>query len=657
MGRISKRAARVALALCLSALWMQSAAQVQQDDRFERAKLDFPQTVVLAEAPPVLDPPVTFLAEAPEIDGRLDPGLAGLPMRGFTRVWKSDPANPDVPCHYRLAYGTDFLYVYLEAEADELSFRDRAYQNGDGFALVLALPNAEGEPTEEFYVLACSAVNNPDLEWTRRIFWYYNVNDIFVRTGPDTRLEFQASNGRIGFELLLPWSDVPPHHPWISGDIGFNLRFAKAVGEYGRTEYKVHPGTIGAENMPRWYTRLTFEPPVVEGMPQTYVALGRGNASAGAACPATAVTVAGRPCMVEAILTAVGADRGDSLDARCRYDCAQGLTRHDCEVFPGGLISDTYTVLWRAEPGEGSGAAYLTVLPEFDAQQYVERLSAVHSVLSPGSRTTFEFSIQRAAALLADLPSYEAASYERKVVLRLDENLRAAEGGEDPYRLQSGYLRRAFRSRLDGTLQPYVVRVPEDYDPGRSYPLVVYLHGSASTEADITGHSFISRGNVIEVGPFGRGPSNGFASHEAQVDIAEAIEDVLANYPIDRRRIVLTGFSMGGYGVYRTFYETPQTFCAAAVFSGVAVYRVDGAIDFNQEQHLAAFRDVPIFICHGELDRNLPFDRAQAMAERLRTAGARVEFCGEPDKGHEAPGPETIARYHAWLDGVLGAEK
>ena len=403
----------------------------------------------------------------------------------------------------------------------------------------------------------------------------------------------------------------------------------------------------------RWYARLTFDAPVPAADPQTCVVLERGNVPAGTPCPAIAWTLADRTCTEVVTLKARGIEGKDSCTTSCSYTCVPGLTRRTFEALPAGLVSEDYAVTWRAERGGAEGETKLTILPEFDPGRFGERLAAVRSGLSSGSATTFEFNIQRTAGLLADLPFYEVASYERRVILSLDELLQRAEQGEDPYTRRTGYTRRAFRSRLDGTLQPYVVHVPEGYDPARVYPLVVFLHGSASDETDIVGHSFISRGDVIEAGPLGRGPSNGFASDEAQVDVAEAIADVLANYPIDRERIVLTGFSMGGYGVYHTFHETPQTFCAAAVFSGAATFPAESALDFHREENLAAFRDVPLFIYHGEQDRNLPFDRVAALAGELRAAGAHVEFVSEADKGHEAPGEETIARYHAWLDRVL----
>ena len=115
---------------------------------------------------------------------------------------------------------------------------------------------------------------------------------------------------------------------------------------------------------------------------------------------------------------------------------------------------------------------------------------------------------------------------------------------------------------------------------------------------------------------------------------------------------------MGGYGVFRTFYQTPERFRALVVFScdpdlanqwtGSGSYP-----DFTSEEYLEGFVGMPVFVFHGERDRNAPFERAVLAVEKLRAAGARVEFLTEPDKGHEAPGEETVEAYHAWLDAVL----
>ena len=51
---------------------------------------------------------------------------------------------------------------------------------------------------------------------------------------------------------------------------------------------------------------------------------------------------------------------------------------------------------------------------------------------------------------------------------------------------------------------------------------------------------------------------------------------------------------MGGYGVYRTFWETPEKFRALAVFSGgVSFGRGSEKLDFLAED-LSVFKDMPV---------------------------------------------------------------
>jgi dipeptidyl aminopeptidase/acylaminoacyl peptidase len=215
----------------------------------------------------------------------------------------------------------------------------------------------------------------------------------------------------------------------------------------------------------------------------------------------------------------------------------------------------------------------------------------------------------------------------------------------------------AYRSELDDTLQPYVVFLPEDFDPTSKYPLLVFLHGSASTERTIIGWQGIPEG-FIALGPKGRGPSNWFSWDNAQTDVAEAIRAVQANFPIDKGRILLAGFSMGGYGVYRTFYETPDTYRAIAVFSGIPRVRFGAPegkalIDFNEEKNLEPFDGVPAFIFHGKRDLNVPFGETEQFISKLERAGAQVEFHTEDETGHESPNEETMAAFHRWVERVI----
>ncbi len=618
------------------------------------------ESVKFAESPKVIEPAVTYVSQAPAIDGVLDPELRDLPVRSFTMAEKSSIDNPDVTLSYRLAYGAQFLYVYIEVVADSLTYRDRAYQNGDGFALVLTHPAPGNAPTREFYVLACSAVNRPSMEWTRNVFWYYNVDHLFTPTSDDTKTAFLDGDGTITFELQLPWKDVHPYHPWLSDAIGFNLAVAKAVGEKGTNSYRVVDAEIGTENGPREYALLRFEEPRHAGEPRTFVLLDRNNIAEGDTLHARAVTVASQPGPEELVVFTQAGEKANIDYSIVSYDCGPGLTFENFVVKSHNQPSGGYAAKWLSQNNESKGESGFSILPTFDPAALKHRLDGARESLSPGSRTTLEFTIEEIGSDLEKLYPYETAAAPRIRLERLIDYIEEAEAGNDRFAAQREFARMAYRSKLDDTFQPYMVYVPKDFDSNRKYPLLVFLHGSASTETNIRGWRDIIPEGFIALGPRGRGPSNYYCWDNAQTDIAEAIQSVKENFSIDERNVFLAGFSMGGYGVYRTFHETPGTFRAIAVFSGMPSFGFrpeasKGAriIDFTQSANIKIFKGVPVFIFHGKRDMNVPYEGTERFVAKLKRAGATVEFHAEADKGHERPSDETIHAFFAWIDAAL----
>jgi predicted esterase len=642
------------LVLCFSLGIVLLLPDAQSGSRF--------QAIKLGEVPSELLP-VDFLAGPPLSDGVLDPGLSHLPRRMFSQVDVYGTKERPVDAHYRLAYGTDFLYVYVEAQGDKLTFNDRAYQNGDGFHVVIARPMPGNAPTSEFYVAACSAVNRPDLEWTRRIFWYYNVDKIFVPMSRQARLEAAAHDGVISFELLLPWQDVHPYHPWLSEGIGFNLGFVKASGQ-GAFYYRVLPEDLGRENAPRRYVGLRFVDPILEKGIQTFVEIERNHLRQGDPLMVRSITLSADQD-TESLSAVVLSGEGTRLEvSTAEYPCQRGLTQHKFGIKLGDLPSGGYRLAWSSRRGYSRGddavrASGLTILPAADAEALKKRVERAKSDVSPGSATTLQFLLDETLASLASIKPYETAARERVALVRLESDLAQAEAGRDAFAERTGLVRRAFRSRVDGTLQPYTVRIPVGYNPQAKikYPLIVFLHGSASDETNLAGFDFLSEGNFIEMAPRGRGPSNAFSRDHAQEDIEEAVSAVIQSYPIDEKKIVLTGFSMGGYGVYRTFHEHPDRYKALAVFSGHPnlanrYFPGEAHPNFLEERNLQKFTGMPVFIFHGREDRNCPFAVTQELVKKLEGIGAEVELVTEEGAGHQRPGPEALRRYHDWLKKV-----
>jgi predicted esterase len=608
--------------------------------------------------PGILDPEVSFLETPPVIDGTLDSALASLPVRSFPIVdhYSSDSV---VAASYRLAYGTDFFYVEIEAAADKLTFRDRAYQNGDGFHMVIGAPRPDNAPTDEFYVLACSAVNRESAEWSRRIFWYYNVDRIFIPTSDKTQLAFHEGNGKISFELLLPWADVHPYQPWLSAGIGFNLAFVKAIEPDRIMKFQVvEDPRIDSENNKRFYTVLKFAKPELSAASQIFVEPERGHIFEGDSLKMVTAAIAADTGQSEIGVTVRSGEGDRVVSSRFPIHYVTGVS-HDTMVLNTSQLSrGGYQIEWNSRNDNLNGKRGLTVIPELALDKLRTRIDAARGKVSTSTLCSIEFSLAELQKQLQSLRFYETCSRQRSAAERLLESVSAMERGEDRLAAMTGFVRKAYRSGVDSTLQPYVVWIPEDFRPEKKYPLVVYLHGSASDERSIMHAEFVIPKDFIGLGPNGRGPSNGYCADHAQDDIAEAIAAVCRDYPIDTTKIVLTGFSMGGYGVYRTYFETPSKFRALAVFSGAPDigprYTGDKSQpDFLKTRYLRAFKGIPIFVFHGEQDRNCPFAQTKELMAILKQAGAMVELVTEPNKGHDSPDKSTIEKYLRWIDKVI----
>ncbi|MEZ6126982.1 MAG: prolyl oligopeptidase family serine peptidase [Planctomycetaceae bacterium] len=125
--------------------------------------------------------------------------------------------------------------------------------------------------------------------------------------------------------------------------------------------------------------------------------------------------------------------------------------------------------------------------------------------------------------------------------------------GKPTWHLQPGLVVRGYVSRIDSTVQPYGLVVPETYDFNNSVPTRcdLWFHGRGETLSEV---NFIwdrmknagqyTPAHTIVLHPYGR-YSNAF-KFAGEVDVLEALEDVQQRYRIDEDRISVRGFSMGG---------------------------------------------------------------------------------------------------------------
>jgi pimeloyl-ACP methyl ester carboxylesterase len=131
-------------------------------------------------------------------------------------------------------------------------------------------------------------------------------------------------------------------------------------------------------------------------------------------------------------------------------------------------------------------------------------------------------------------------------------------------------------SSVDGTLQPCYLILPEKFDAeGPPGTLLVSLHSwSADVEQRNTDiEEEAQRLGWIYLFPHFRGPNRSpeaCGSPKAQQDILDAVDWAVAHYPIDVRRIYLTGSSGGGHMAMLMAGRYPQRWTAVSAWVGIS---------------------------------------------------------------------------------------
>ncbi len=149
---------------------------------------------------------------------------------------------------------------------------------------------------------------------------------------------------------------------------------------------------------------------------------------------------------------------------------------------------------------------------------------------------------------------------------------------------------------------------------------------------------------------------SGFEALIAWSDV-EAIDDVKKYFNVNENKIIIGGFSMGGYGALRTFYEHPKLYKGVAVFAGhpnLANEWLDGVHpNFLEDKYLKEFRNIAVFIYHGNKDAALDVNLIEEMSRKLIQNGAKVTTSIVEDKGHEYQDEKTNKLYFDWLDNII----
>jgi len=204
-----------------------------------------------------------------------------------------------------------------------------------------------------------------------------------------------------------------------------------------------------------------------------------------------------------------------------------------------------------------------------------------------------------------------------------------ATDGRDPFANKTGDLKKAYRSAVDQTLQPYRLFIPSTYDAKKPAPVVIALHGMGGDESsmfDGYGGGALKKEaekhGFILASPKGREPASMYRG-SAEKDVLDVLAEVQRDYKVDPQRIYMMGHSMGGYGTWSIAMAYPEKFAALGPIAGG-----------GDPRGMEKIKHIPHFIVHGDNDKTVPVTMSRVMVEAGRKLDARIEYVEVPGGNH-----------------------
>lgn len=175
----------------------------------------------------------------------------------------------------------------------------------------------------------------------------------------------------------------------------------------------------------------------------------------------------------------------------------------------------------------------------------------------------------------------------------------------------------------------YLLSLPAEYESSKkSWPLVLFLHGSGESGTDLEKVKIHGPPKIVEAkGPF---PfilvSPQSAGRGWNPDVLNGLLDsVMKQYRVDKDRVYVTGLSMGGFGTWTLAAAHPERFAAIAPICGG-----------GNPEDAPKLAKLPIWVFHGGKDPTVPVRRSEEMVSALKAAGGNPKFTVYPEAGHDS---------------------
>jgi predicted peptidase len=177
----------------------------------------------------------------------------------------------------------------------------------------------------------------------------------------------------------------------------------------------------------------------------------------------------------------------------------------------------------------------------------------------------------------------------------------------------------------------YLLYLPQRYarETRKRWPLILFLHGSTEKGDDL---QIVKRAGLpayleqVRSFPFvvisPQLPQD--QDRWDPVEMKALLDAVLPDLRVDRDRMYLTGWSLGGNGVWRMATRYPNLFAAIAPVAG-----------WGDADDAKTLKNLPVWAFHGARDTNVLPSESFDMVKALRRQGGDARLTLYPDLDHD----------------------
>lgn len=561
--------------------------------------------------------------------------------------FKMQPESDEYPtCDMKMSFTEDFLHI--KATVHDLHFKDgdRSWRYGDGFLfnfITKTLP--DNEPSEQFYAYGFSIIAGETV--TTKI----NQNGVFyLGSIEDTGLTINVDNeNKVAYyDIKVTWDMLYPFHPLLHKTLGINIRYNSQTDDGKTIKLELIPDDEfeSEHEFKKQYLPVDFHQSEMSQIQFAFELLSNLVLDD----KVTSETVIYSPEDKETHLKIIVKDDRHNVVKEIfkTIQLEQGLNDF-IEDIAIPEVTSTLKIDVFIDELELFNYKFYRLNPQdlIDLAQRVENFEKVAD--KPIEKSSYHGLKYKLEELTHFIEKFDSNEDPKQVQLNFELLLELISKCESKghFYYDLDFITTAFESPDDKTLQPYSIGFPENFNKNLEYNFIIALHGSGVDEigfAKFITKNFQEMGfNYFVVAPRGRTLSDHYTG-QTEKDVFAMIESIREIFHVNK--MLIFGFSMGGYGVWRLTFLYPESFDIAIIGSGSPKHPWKDGPEMDIRPLRTNAKHINYLVLHGTEDRAVPIESTREFVELLQEEGFKVTFEEFEGAGHGNYDPgEVIVKW------------